>query len=139
LPEDTLTPAATAAAAASCSGGVFAAPIVASVAYVALPISRLVGVEIAIRLFPACRVWSPVAATRIETVVDMAIKPMRAMEPGAGSEEHPANEPIRPIVAIRRAIIWSKVVVAIRAYRRRPDVDRYLRGRARRAAQHGCS
>jgi hypothetical protein len=130
--------AVTAAAVASLSSGtVFAAPIMASVAYVATPVPRLVGVEIVVRLFPACRVWSPVAVTRIEVVVDMAIKPTRAMEPGAGPDEQPANKPIRPIVAISCAIIWSIVIIAIRAHRRRPDVDGYLRRRARKATQHG--
>ena len=67
---------------------------------------------------------------RVVPVIDMSIPSMRPVIPGAGPDEHPANKPIRPIVAIGSAIVGSIVKVAIRANRRHPDIDRDLRTRA---------
>ncbi len=121
------------------SGAVFTAPIMAGIAYVAMGIMRLVGVEIVVRLLPAFWIGSFVAVARIVAVVDMAIEMIVAVIPGAGSYEHSSNEPIRPIVAVRCAVIGSKVIVAIRADWSWPDIDGYLRKRTGKAAQHGRS
>ena len=131
--------AATGVASARKPGSVFAAAIMAGIAWVAMRIMRCVGMEMVERLLSACRVRSVVAVARIVAVVDMAIKPVRTVKPGAGPDEYPANEPIGPIVAIGCAVIGSKVVVAIGAHRRHPDVDGNLRRRSRKATQHGRS
>jgi hypothetical protein len=117
-----MTTAMTAAVALK-SGGVFPARIVARVAYVALPIPRLVPVEVVERLLPALRHRPFVTVTRIVAVINVAVEAMMAMEPGPGSDEHPANEPIRSIVAIRSTGIRSIVKVPIRAHRRHSNVD----------------
>ena len=49
-----------------------------------------------------------VAVTRIVAVVDMAIKSVGTVKPGAGPDEYSPNEPIGPIVAIGCAVIGSK-------------------------------
>jgi hypothetical protein len=78
-------------AAASVSGeGVLGATIMRCVAYVALPVPRLICVEVVELLFPACRQRSMVAVMRIIAVVDVAVKAVRAVKPGAGSNKHPA-------------------------------------------------
>jgi hypothetical protein len=82
------------------SRSVFATSVMAGIAYMAMPVLRLVTMEMVERLLALCRKWSVVAATRIVAVVDMAIKPARAAEPGASPEEYPTDKPIRPIVTI---------------------------------------
>jgi hypothetical protein len=103
--------------------GMFIAAIVGSVAYVALVIMRLICLEVVEGLCPARGHRSMVAVARIKAIVDMAIKAVGAVEPGAGSDEHPARKPIRPIVTVGRAIIRSIVEVAVGAYRRHSNVD----------------
>jgi hypothetical protein len=120
-------------------GSVLATAIMAGIAWVAMRIMRLIGMEIVERLLSVCRVRSVVAVTRIVAIVDMAIKPVRTVKPRAGPNEYPANEPIGPIKAIGCAVIGSKVVVAIGAHRRHPNVDGNLRRRSRKGAQHGRS
>jgi hypothetical protein len=105
------------------SGTVFTASIVACVADLTLSIPCLVRVEVGERLFPALRSRPVVTVMRIVAVVDVAVEATGAMEPGASSEEDPANEPIGPIVAIGSALIWGIVKIPVRAYRRRSNVN----------------
>ena len=101
----------------------FITAFVGSVAYVALGIMRLVSLEVVELLCPARGHRSMVAVARIIAIVDVAIKAVGAVEPGAGSDEHPTRKPIRPIVAVGCAIIRSIVEVAVGAYRRHSNVN----------------
>jgi hypothetical protein len=56
-----------------------------------------------------------ITVTRIVAVVDVAVKAVGAVEPGACSDEQPAHKPIRPIVAVGRAVIGGIVEVPIGA------------------------
>jgi hypothetical protein len=76
---------------------------------------------------------------RIETVVDMSIKPVMAVEPGPGSDEHPTNKPIRSVVTIGCALVGGIVEIAIGTNRRRANADGYLRGCTGKTAQYGHS
>jgi hypothetical protein len=78
--------------------------------------------EVVEALRSAIRQRSGVTVMRIESVVDMADKTVRAMKPGAGSNKYPANKPIGTIVAVRSAVIGGIVEVSIRAHGSRPDV-----------------
>jgi hypothetical protein len=97
---------------------VLTAAIVSGIAYVAMPIPRLIGVEMVEPLLPALRERTMVAVVRIKAVVDVAIKAAWAMKPRAGSDEYAANKPVGPIVAVRGALVWSVIEVSIRTYRR---------------------
>ena len=101
---------------------VLSLPFMASVAYVASPISRLVCLEVVEALCPALRQWSNVTVMRIKPVVDVSVKAARAMKPGTCSKKHPANKPIRPVVAVRSTVIWGIVEVAVRTHGSRSDV-----------------
>ena len=90
----------TAASSALNSSTVFAGPIMACRACVAMPILRLIGVKVVEWLLPASWIWSGVAVTRIVAVIDMAVETSRTVKPGAGPDEYPSSEPIRPIIAI---------------------------------------
>ena len=103
--------------------GMFAGAVMGSSAYVALRIMRLVSLEVVELLASARRQRSMIPVMRIVAVVDVAIKAVVTVEPGAGSEEHPAHKPIWPIVAVGRAIIRSIVEVAVGADWRHSNVD----------------
>jgi hypothetical protein len=104
-------------------------------AYVAVPISHLVSVEMVESPLSTLRMRTNVAMMWIEAVINVAVEAMRAVEPRAGSDKHAAVEPLRPVIAVWGAVIWREVVVAIRASRLRSDIDRYLGGRRARHQQ----
>jgi hypothetical protein len=96
--------------------GVIVAQVVAVMASVKV-------VEVAVIEVPPTRGKSPVIAeARIEVAVDMTVKSV-AMMPWTSTEKDPAVEPLRSIVAIRRTVIGSIAVVAIRTHRRVTDAD----------------
>jgi hypothetical protein len=111
-------------AAAPISGqGVFSAPIMARVAYVASPIPRLVSMEVVELLLAAPRQWSMVTVMRIKAVIDVAVKAVGTVKPRASTKKHTANKPIGPIVAERSTVIWGVVEVTIGTNRRRSNAD----------------
>jgi hypothetical protein len=112
---------------ASESSAVFGAAIVTGVAYVALPIPRFVRMEVVKRTFTASRQRAMIAVARIVTVIYVAVKTVTTVEPGTGSDEDAACEPIRPVIAIGSAVIRGVVEVTVRTDRRNADTDRYLR------------
>jgi hypothetical protein len=91
------------------------------------------------RLLAPYRHWSVVAVARIVAVVDMAIKSVRAVEPGASPDEHPTSKPIWPIVTIGCTVIGSIVEITIGTNRWCPNVDGYLSRCTRKTAQQGRS
>src|ERR1700758_2530049 len=103
---------------------------------VAVSIPHLVSVEVIEGFISTFRMRTSVAVVRIEAIVNVAVEAVRAVEPGADADEHAAVEPLGPIVAIRSAVVWREVVVAIRAHRFWPDIDGDLRGCGARNAQH---
>ena len=113
---------------------VLSLPFMASVAYVASPISRLVCLEVVEALRPALRQRSSVTVMRIKPVIDMSVKAATAVKPGACSNKHPANKPIRPVVAVRSTAIWGIVEVAVRTHGSRSDV--YANGNL--SLRHRC-
>ncbi len=83
----------------------FTARIMVGSARVALPIPRFIAAEMVERLSPTRRHRPRVAVARIEAIVYVAVETVGPVKPGAGSEENSANEPVRPIVAVRSAVI----------------------------------
>jgi hypothetical protein len=108
--------------------------VMTGVAYVASPISRFISLEMVEALCPATRQRSVVTVMRVEPVIDMPIKAVRAVKPRACSKKHPANKPIGPVVAIRSTVIRSIVEVSVRTHGSGSDVysNRNLSWR------HGC-
>lgn len=102
--------------------GVFGPGIVAGIACMTAPIPRLVAMEVIEALRPAFRQWSSVAVMWVIAIVDVAIEAVVAVEPRASTDEHPANEPIGPVVAIRCAVIRRIVKVSVRAHGRWSNV-----------------
>ena len=102
---------------------------------VAAPITHLISVEVIEGLFSTIRMWTNVAVMRIETVINVALEVVGAMEPRAGSDEHAAVEPLGPVVSVRCAVVWNEIVIAIRAIRFCSDIDGDLCMRRARNAQ----
>jgi hypothetical protein len=94
--------------------GVFSPRFMAGIAYIASAIPRLVSLEVVEALSPTLGQRSSVAVMRIEAVVDMAVKAVAAVKPGASSKEYPADKPIGPVVAIRSTVIGGIVEVPVR-------------------------
>jgi len=115
--------------------GVFGSRIVAGVAYVALPIPSLVSMEVIEALRPALGQRSNIAVMGVKAVVDVAVKAVRAVKPGAGPDEQPADKPVGSIVAIGCAIIRRIVEVPVRAHGSRSNV--YANGDL--GVRHGCT
>jgi hypothetical protein len=121
------------ASAAVAGEGVFAARIVTSIAYVALPIARFVSVEVVELLLAASWQRAMVAIAGIVTVVNVAVKAAVAVKPGAGSNKEPTRKPVGSVIAVGCAVVWSIVKVAIGADGLHPNADRDLGCRYRRA------
>jgi hypothetical protein len=101
--------------------GVFAPGVMIAFDDVAFSISRLVAVEVVVGVISARRHRSFVTMTRIKSVIDMAGEMRRAVEPGASSNKHTADKPIRPVVTVGRAVIRRVVEVTIGAHGRRTN------------------
>jgi hypothetical protein len=101
---------------------VFTSPFMASVAYVASAIPRLVSLEVVEALRPALGQRSNVSVMRIKAVVNMAVKAVTAVKPGASSKKHPANKPVGPIIAVRSTVIRGVVEIPIRTHGSHSDV-----------------
>ena len=64
-----------------------------------------------------------ISVSNIETIVYMAVEVGRAVKPRAGTDEETAAEPFRAVVPVGSAGVWSVVIIAVRAYGWRSDVD----------------
>src|ERR1700761_1748303 len=110
------------------------ASIMAGIADVALCVVGFVRVEVLEGLCSTLGERSVVTMTRVPAIIDVAVEAVRAMEPGTGPNKNSAGKPVRPIVAVRSAVIRRIVEVSIWAYRRRSNVDGNLSGCHRHAA-----
>jgi len=104
-------------------------------ACVAAAVTHLVSVEVIEGLVSTCRKWTTVAVMWVEAVINVAVEVVGAVEPRAGSDEDAAAEPLGAVVPVGGTIVWGMVEVAIRANRRRSDIDGNLSGRRARDAQ----
>jgi hypothetical protein len=107
--------------------------LVASFAYVPSSIACLVGLEVIEALRPSLRHRSSVTVMRIKAVVDMSVKAVRAVKPGASAKKQPSNKPIGAVITVRSTVVWGIVEIPIRAHGSRSDIyaNRNL-GRRRR-------
>lgn len=107
-----------------CSSAAAALPPAIDMAASVTPgIAAEMAVTVAPRSFSATRQAAVVATAHVIAVVDRAAESTRAVEPGAGSDEDAVREPLRSVVAIRRALIRRVTVISIRAHGRGADLD----------------
>jgi hypothetical protein len=91
-------------------------------------ITHFVSTEVIERSVSVFRTWTSVAVMWIEAVINVAVEVVRTVEPRTGSDEHTAIEPLWPVVSVRSTVIRREVVVAVRAYWFRANVDGDLSG-----------
>src|SRR6266481_5956070 len=109
-----------------------------SAACVAVPITHLVSAEVIEGFVSTSRKWTTVAMMWIEAVIHVAVEIVGAMEPGSRSNKDTAGEPLGPVVPVWSAVVRGSVEIAIRANRRRSDIDGNLGGcRVRDAHESG--
>jgi hypothetical protein len=73
--------------------------------------------------FTTCGVGAVIAVVGVVVSVDGTAEVFRAVEPGTGSDEDSAGEPLGTVVAIGSAVVGRDRVVAVRAFWR--DADAY--------------
>jgi hypothetical protein len=105
------------ARAALCRGGM------AGISNMAVTVAGFVAVEVLERGRAALRKRTVVAVVRVEAVIYVAVKAVRTVEPGAGTEKDATDEPVRSVVAVGRAVIRRVVEVTIGADGGRAKVD----------------
>ena len=116
---------------------VLAATFVARIAYVPVTVSAFIAMKMIELLVTPTGQGSVVTVTRVIPVVDVAVESLVAVEPGTSPDKHSARKPIRPVIAIRGAVIRRIVKIPIRTWRRNTDVDRNLRRRSGCTAKNG--
>src|ERR1700691_1470654 len=96
--------AMTTTAASIAREGMLIARIVTGGAYVTSSIPRLIAMEMVEGLFPVTGQRPVITVMRVVAVIDVAVEPMRTVEPGSSSQKHSADKPVRPVIAV-----WSAV------------------------------
>lgn len=69
----------------------------------------------------AMRKLPTITVVRVEVVIHMPAETLPSVEPGTRTDEYATPEPFRPIVAVRRTLIWWIVEVPIGTNWRRTD------------------
>ena len=105
------------------SGAVFRCRTMVCSPRVALPIPRLVGVEVGERRLSVLRHRSYITVVRIIAIINVAVEAMGTMEPWASADEYPAKEPIGTIVAIGSTGVRRIVKVPVRTHRSHANID----------------
>jgi hypothetical protein len=67
-----------------------------------------------------------IAVVRMEVIIYMPAKSFRSVKPRTHADKYAAVEPLRPVVAVRRAIVGCGVIVSIGTIRGWPDINDYL-------------
>src|ERR1700722_556421 len=111
--------------------GMLIARIVTGGASVTLSIPRLVALEVVEGYRPATGQRPVITVMRVVAVINMAVEPMRTVEPGSSSDKHFADKPVRPVIAVRSAVVRSVVEVSVGAHGGGPYV--YANGNLRRS------
>src|SRR5690348_13487279 len=103
---------------------VFAAAEVAAV----MEVAATVAVKLAAVMEFSASVEPAPVIVKIPSSAEVAVmewSPVKAAaEPRTGADEDAAGEPLRPVVAIRRARVWVVSIIAVRAHRRTVHGDR---------------
>ena len=80
------------------------------------------------RPLAARRHGSVITLAIVELMIDVSVEVVGTVEPRSRTDEYPAREPFRAVVAIGSAVVRWNLVIAVRACRRFSDAHRDLRG-----------
>jgi hypothetical protein len=78
-------------------------------------------------MLAARRETTAVAFAEIVMMINVTIKVFGTVEPGAGTDEYTAREPLRTVVTVGSTVIRWYFVIPIRTNRRRSNSDGNLR------------
>ena len=96
----------------------------------AMSVTHSVSMEIVevvmLPVFSVMRIRTVIAVAWIVMVVYISMKVTGTMEPSACTDEDAVVEPLRAVIAIRRATVGSIIVIAVGADRRAPELNRDL-------------
>ena len=101
--------------------------------FVSFEVGDLIDVLIRIGFLTTGWPGAVIAVLGMETVIYMAAKTFRAMEPRTDANENATREPLRAIVAVGGAVVWRNVIVTVGTIRRNSDIDADL------SLRFGCS
>jgi hypothetical protein len=62
----------------------------------------------------------------MEMIIDVAVKTLWTVEPGAHADEDAAGKPLWAVIAVGSAVVGWGIVIAVGTDRRRANFDRYL-------------
>jgi hypothetical protein len=81
-----------------------------------------------------------VSVVGMEMIIDVAVKTLRAVKPGAYANKNASGEPLGAVVAVGSAVVGRDIVVTIRTVGRGPNFDGDLSlGFGRAYAETECS
>jgi hypothetical protein len=67
--------------------------------------------------------WAAVSVVGMEMIIDVAVKTLGAVKPGAYADEDASGEPLGAVVAVGSAVVGRDVVVAVGTDGCGPDFD----------------
>lgn len=76
------------------------------------------------RSFTSRRETATITLVHIEMVIHVAVETIGPVEPGPRAYKYAAWKPVRPIVSVRRASVWRRLVVSVRTDRSHAEADR---------------
>jgi hypothetical protein len=91
--------------------------------FIAFEVRGIVDTVFRSRFFAAGGERAFVTVVGMEVVIYVSAEVVRTMEPATGSDEDPAIEPLRAVIAIRGAVVGRNIVVAIGTVRGGSDFD----------------
>jgi hypothetical protein len=92
----------------------------------AMPIAHVIAMEcltVGYSMLATCREAAMISIMRVEVVVDVPIEIIMAVVPRTRADENAAVKPLRAVVAVGSTVVWSVVIVAVRASRLDTDAD----------------
>ncbi len=91
------------------------------------------------RMFTAGGKSAMITLAVVQMMIYVSIKVIGSVKPGSRTDKHAACKPLRPIVAVRGAVVRRYFVVSVRTNRRLADTHRNLRLRAISVSQKDSS
>ena len=77
-----------------------------------------------------------IAPPKIQSMVDMAVEPIRSVIPGSRPDKYAARKPLWPIVSVGSAGVRRRFVISVRANRSNAHTDTHGNARGTTSSQH---
>jgi len=104
------------------------AVIVVAVLLIAMPVLIPTGVASPVGMFSVHGIRAVIYMARIVIGINVSVKATWTTEPRPGADENASCEPLRPVIAERRALVGRVIEIAVRTDGRHSNVDADLGG-----------